>query len=110
MTFACMLENMNRTTYALACSFGDLRERLPEAFDSGFGNISASEIEVLSFDLAQRLLKVQNCLRAVKNDEFGWAAASAEAMTEDELIKLAREMIDIQAIAEDAIDERKLGK
>ena len=110
MTHAYLLERMYRTTSKLATGLGDLRERLPEAFNNGFGTIGEKEIREISFDLAQHFKSVRARLRTVQNDEVGWAAASAAEMSDAELVRLANDILDIEAMTNDAVAHREVSK
>ncbi len=110
MSHAYISERMFRTTYSLAIGLRDLRTRLPQAFDEGFGTISANELEELSFDLGQRFRTLTGSLEAVRPTGEGWAQASVALMADEELARCAKEILDIEAITDDLIEARKAAK
>jgi len=83
-------ERLYRTIAMLTTGYENLHERLPRAYDEGFGTISAEKIAHVSQDLAVEFREIKGLLSSRQGQQGeSWAALSCEKMAPDELEKLA---------------------
>jgi hypothetical protein len=82
-------ERLYRTLAILTTGYENLHERLPRAYDDGFGLVRVDEIAEVSPDLAVEFRAIQDLLSTERAEGESWAALSCAEMTPAELEKLA---------------------
>lgn len=100
-------ERIHRTTNRLALGFGDLRVRLPEAYDVGLGTVASKELSEFSHEVTRTFECIKSKLSLVKDNDVGWAAASANKMSDDDLVWLAQSIFSFSARVDTEIEHRK---
>ncbi len=89
-----VLERLLRTQDHLTLGWGDLRERLPEAFDEGFATVGLSEAEgFLNHDLAWEFRELRRAFETAQPLGESWARASVQALDDENVKKLAVEIV-----------------
>lgn len=106
-TTAYLQERIFRTKNGLAVGIGELRIRLPIAYDIGLGTIGISEIGALSPKAARMFRSISSRLSAVEDNELGWAVASANQMSDADLIELTSDILSFAAFVDTEIENRK---
>jgi len=98
----------NQTKRQLASEFGDLRERLPIAFDNGLGRLSERSIAQLGDPSLRRQFNVI-CSCLSQRAKFGEssAALSIEEMTDEEVTALASVILSFVARLNASIEYQK---
>ena len=105
MSHAYTLERMNRTTSQLLLHFGDLRERLPEAYDEGISTIGRVEIaELASTDLLAEFDAITSRMQEKQPDGESWALASIAGLDDKDVSRLAARVVDFISRVEARIE------
>lgn len=106
MSNAFLSKRLYRTEDAMLHEYGDLRERLPIAYDNGFGTIGFEEIENLgSSDLAQQYKRLRIKLNQGKKTAGDNAAAGSLAtMSYNEVKRTAVEITSMISSVRNWID------
>ncbi|PHQ99401.1 MAG: hypothetical protein COB39_03760 [Marinosulfonomonas sp.] len=107
MSHAYIQERMERTIAILTLGTGTLRERLPEAYDEGFGTIAISEFTDISADIGSQAHRLRNEMYQNSNSEIGDAQASILQMDEEKLTSMAETILDISSAVDGEIYEIK---
>ena len=102
MTTAYTMEKMYRTIEQLTYDYDNLPRRLSTAYDHGLGTIATKEIAHFGNDIQNDFASIKDRMEAVKGDG-SWSAASIQEMTDQEILKIAKDIGDLFARASDAL-------
>ena len=107
MKHAYIQERIWRTIHILTTNLGSLRERLPVAYDEGFGTIATSEFGVFSEDISFQFRQLKDAMNSVVDPTIGNARASVLQMNEETLISTAEAILEIASAVEGKSQEKE---
>lgn len=102
MVYAYLNKQLFRTGYELMVGQGDLRQRLPVAYDAGFCDVNVTDLG--ADDLTREVSSFQDKMQMHHQEHESSAAISVSLMTGEEVSTAARTLVDLIAKITDRIE------